>query len=152
MTDPGMMGDMMKRNMSMILPNIGMMTVINSFFSGFVIAKFPFHVTSRFRSMVQRGVEIDNLDCSYVTSLSMYFLCLFGLSGTFKLILGDGHEDDMAMMASQQNAAGMDLPKVYKQMLEELEFNADNYKWRVPPVEALLEEKQTGSSSSKKSD
>lgn len=132
MSDPSMMGDMMKNNMTMMIPNIGMMTLVSYFFSGFVIAKFPFSLWSRTRGMTQRGVDIDTLECSYVTSLSMYFLILFGLQGVLKLLLGDneGDETRMQMQMMQQPAnQPVDYGKVFKQMAEELEYEGDRYKW-----------------------
>jgi hypothetical protein len=88
MADPSNMVNMMKQNMSMMLPNVVMMGWISYFFSGFVLAKVPFTLTERFKSMLQRGVELQSLDVSYVSSLSWYFLVMFGLRGLFTLILG----------------------------------------------------------------
>lgn len=49
---------MMKNNMLMIVPNMVMLPWLSYFFSGFVIAKMPFPLTSRFRSMLQRGARL----------------------------------------------------------------------------------------------
>lgn len=149
MSDPSMMGDMMKNNMTMMIPNIGMMTVVSYFFSGFVIAKFPFSLSARTRGLTQRGVDIDNLECSYVTSLSMYFLILFGLQGILKLLLGDneGDETKMQMQMMQQPAnQPVDYSKVFKQLLEEMEFEADRYKWSLDDAtkRLLLKSPQAG--------
>ena len=133
MSDPSMMGDMMKQNMTMMLPNIAMMTVVSTFFSGFVIAKFPFALSSRFRAMVQRGIDMESLECSYVTSLSMYFLILFGLQGILKL-LGDNESEEsrmqMQMMGGNRNQP-VDYSKVFPAVAEELEYEADQYKWHL---------------------
>lgn len=41
--------------------------------------------------MLQRGIETQDMDVSWVSSLSWYFLNLFGLQSVFTLILGSGH-------------------------------------------------------------
>lgn len=107
MTDPAgmdaMMG-MMKGNMMMMIPQTLIMSWINAFFSGFVICmppaslgtrrvltavvKLPFPLTIRFKSMLQSGVMTRDLDVRWVSSLSWYFLNLFGLQSVFGFILG----------------------------------------------------------------
>ena len=92
MTDPaameGMMG-MMKGNMAMMIPQTLIMGWINAFFAGYVILKLPFPLTIRFKSMLQSGVNTRDLDVRWVSSLSWYFLCLFGLQPVFSFILGN---------------------------------------------------------------
>lgn len=92
MTDPaameGMMG-MMKGNMAMMIPQTLIMGWINAFFAGYVILKLPFPLTIRFKSMLQSGVMTRDLDVRWVSSLSWYFLCLFGLQPVFIFILGN---------------------------------------------------------------
>ena len=83
-----MLSDMLKNNLSMGLSTMLQFAWVSYFFSGFILAKVPFPLTQGFRSMLQRGVEIQNLDVKYVSSLSLYFLILFGLSGLQSLILG----------------------------------------------------------------
>jgi ER membrane protein complex subunit 3 len=91
MTDPaameGMMGAM-KGNMAMMIPQTLIMGWINAFFAGYVILKLPFPLTIRFKSMLQSGVMTRDLDVRWVSSLSWYFLCLFGLQPVFGFILG----------------------------------------------------------------
>lgn len=70
MSDPSMMMDMMKKNLNMIVPQMLSMFWVNFFFSGFVIAKIPFPLTQKFRGMLQRGVDLQSLDVTYVSSLS----------------------------------------------------------------------------------
>ena len=108
MMNPMGMVDMMKNNMTFMLPNMVMMGVIGFFFSGFVLVKVPFPLTARFKLMLQRGVDLTTLDVSYVSSLSWYFLVMFGLRGLFKLILGeDSAVLDEAKAAQMQMGMGM---------------------------------------------
>lgn len=104
MSDPaameGMMG-MMKGNMAMMIPQTLIMSWINAFFAGFVILKLPFPLTIRFKTMLQAGVMTRDLDVRWVSSLSWYFLCLFGLQSVFIFILGN---DNAASQVTQQMA------------------------------------------------
>ena len=111
---------MMKGNMTMMVPNIVMMGWISYFFSGFVLVKVPFMLTDGFKEMLQRGVMLSTLEVSYVSSLSWYFLVMFGMRGLFTLLLGEGMVmDDAAMMqqqmgmGSQQQDMQFDAAKAY---------------------------------------
>ncbi|RNF08942.1 uncharacterized protein Tco025E_07065 [Trypanosoma conorhini] len=143
MNDPSMMGEMMKNNILMMVPNMGMMMLVSYFFSGFVVAKFPFGLASRFRGMMQSGVDIINLDCNYVTSLSMYFLIMFGSNGILQLLLGaDADGGEQALMLSQMSGANpqqpVDYGKVFKSLAEELEFTQGCHKWAYENAPQLL--------------
>jgi ER membrane protein complex subunit 3 len=91
MSDPaamdGMMG-MMKGQMAMIIPQTLIMGWINAFFSGFVVLRMPFPLTPRFKQMLQSGVATRDLDVRWVSSISLYFICLFGLQSVFIYLLG----------------------------------------------------------------
>ena len=120
MSDPNMMTDMLKKNMGMIVPQIVTGAWVNFFFSGFVVAKVPFPLTQRFRVMLQRGIDLAALDVTYISSLSWYFMCLFGLSGTLNLVMGEKTFDDAARMTEQMaggmggGGMGVDMPNVMK--------------------------------------
>jgi hypothetical protein len=80
----GMMG-----NMAFMVQNMVMMQGIQHFFSGFILLKVPFALTTGFKQMFQRGLEgLSTLDTSYVSSVSWYFLVMFGLRGFFRLAIG----------------------------------------------------------------
>jgi len=92
--NPSAMTDMLKNNLSMAVSTMLQFAWISFFFSGFVLAKVPFSLTQKFKSMLQKGVEIQNLDVKYVSSLSLYFLILFGLNGLQNLILTSKEADE----------------------------------------------------------
>jgi hypothetical protein len=102
-TDPTVMVDMMKRNISGMAPQFIMGWVVNFFFSGFVMGKIPFALSPRFKPMLQRGIDLASLDVTYFTSLSYYILLLFGLRGAFSLIFREETLDDSEMMKRQMN-------------------------------------------------
>jgi len=94
MMNPSMMTDMLKNNLSMAVSTMLQFAWISFFFSGFVLAKVPFSLTQKFKMMMQKGVEIQNLDVKYVSSLSLYFLILFGLNGLQGLLLTSKEDDE----------------------------------------------------------
>jgi hypothetical protein len=111
--------------------------------------------------MLQRGIETPNMDVRWVSSLSWYFLNLFGLNGLFKLLLGsdnceypfhlnsstsyclaaadstkDMASNPMANLApSGPLAPGQDMHKMYLQEKDSLELAAASYKWAAAGVE-----------------
>ncbi|KAI4177970.1 MAG: hypothetical protein LQ343_000054 [Gyalolechia ehrenbergii] len=158
MTDPaameGMMG-MMKGNMAMMVPQTLIMGWINAFFAGYVISasiafrpkfyeawrilavvKLPFPLTLRFKSMLQSGVATRDLDVRWVSSLSWYFLNLFGLQSVFIFILGNENAaNQMTQQMSQMSPGagagmfqpGQDPDKVFQNEAENLEVLEHEY-------------------------
>ncbi|THV63917.1 transmembrane protein [Aureobasidium pullulans] len=130
MSDPaameGMMG-MMKGQVAMMVPQSLIMGWINAFFSGYVIMKLPFPLTPQFKSMLQSGVGTKDLDVRWVSSLSWYFLTLFGLQPVYNFILGS---NNAASQVTQQMAqaqmgvnpmGGQDPDKDFQNEAENLE-------------------------------
>jgi len=108
MGNPLAMVDMMKGNVSFMVPNIVMMTFCSYFFAGFVCLKVPFSLpSSRFKLMLQRGIDLSSLDVGYMSSLSWYFIVSFGLRGLYQLLLGQDVESDEARMMQMQMGMGM---------------------------------------------
>ena len=107
MQNPNQMMGMMKNNMSFMIPNMLKMAWISNFLSGFVLVKVPFPLTLRFKPMLQRGIGMDSLDVSYVSSLSWYFLVMFGMRGFLGLLIGDGNVDSAEQMMQAQMGVGV---------------------------------------------
>lgn len=81
---------MLQGNMAFMVQNMVMMQGIQHFFSGFILLKIPFSLTAGFKNMFQRGLaELPDLDPSYVSSVSWYFLVMYGLRSFFRLAVGD---------------------------------------------------------------
>uniref|UniRef100_H3A825 ER membrane protein complex subunit 3 n=1 Tax=Latimeria chalumnae TaxID=7897 RepID=H3A825_LATCH len=140
-SDPSMLTEMMKGNLTNVLPMILIGGWINWAFSGFVTTKVPFPLTLRFKPMLQRGIELVSLDASWVSSASWYFLNVFGLRSMYNLILGqDNAADQSRIMQDQMTGAAMAMPpdpnKAFKAEWEALEIV--DHQWALESVEEEL--------------
>ncbi|KAE8723098.1 SWIB complex BAF60b domain-containing protein, putative isoform 3 [Hibiscus syriacus] len=136
-SDPNMAMDMMKKNLSMIIPQTLTFAWVNFFFSGFVAAKIPFPLTQRFRSMLQNGIDLSTVDVSYVSSRSWYFLNLFGLRGLFSLILGEENAMDDTQRMMQMSGFGFDPSKSLGAEKDGLDIV--QHEWALPKFEHRAE-------------
>ncbi|KAK9448976.1 integral membrane protein DUF106-domain-containing protein [Limtongia smithiae] len=111
LTEPGgmdQMMDMVKGQMVMIIPQTVLMSWVNFFFSGFILMKLPFPLTIRFKSILQSGVATKDLDVRWVSSISWYFLNLFGLRSVYDILLGSNNSAGGGM-ADAMNSGGMGM-------------------------------------------
>ncbi|CAG0918115.1 unnamed protein product [Notodromas monacha] len=135
--DPNMMTEMLKGNVTNVLP---MLLLTNPWFS--FTAKVPFPLTLRFKPMLQRGIELLYLDASWVSSASWYFLNVFGLRSIYALVLGENHAADQARLMEEQMsgaaaAMGQQDPKAaFKAEWEALEIS--QHQWALKNVEQTL--------------
>lgn len=128
MSNPDMMMNMMKGNLTGFLPQIAMGMFVSHFFAGFIILRIPLPLSPSFRPMLQRGIELPGLDVSYLTSLSFYMLLLFGLRGVFMLVFREETIDDTQVYQQQMAAMGggpagmVDLKKAFEAEQKALEL------------------------------
>jgi len=138
MPDPSMMTEMLKGNVTNVLPMVVIGGWINWMFSGFVTTKVPFPLTLRFKPMLQRGIELVSLDAAWVSSASWYFLNVFGLRSIYALVLGENNAADQSrLMQDQMSGAAMSMPMdpkvAFKAEWEALEISS--HKWALADLE-----------------
>jgi len=132
--------------MVMMVPQMLIMGWISFFFEGFVLIKLPFPLTLGFKSMLQRGIETPDMDARWVSSLSWYFLNLFGLNGLFRILLGSENAADSSRdMAQSQFAMPTGQPQDYNKLFlaekDNLELAEGLYTWVGADVERRVLEK-----------
>eukprot|EP00918_Siedleckia_nematoides_P059406 GHVU01129543.1.p2 GENE.GHVU01129543.1~~GHVU01129543.1.p2 ORF type:complete len:257 (+),score=43.13 GHVU01129543.1:622-1392(+) len=155
-SDPSQMFGALKSQFAFLALNGGLGLIISFFFSGFLVAKAPFPLTYKFKSVLQRGVEVPGIDVTYVSSLSWYFFVLFGCSGIvaiFHNVVGREADSTDALatsamaqinpaMASTEGGVGLpggqgvDISKMYQKQREDLELAT--HEFALADVEARL--------------
>ncbi len=104
--DPMAMMGPMKGQFAFMAQNMILMQGIGYFFSGYVLVKVPVPLTNGFKMMFQRGLDLSTLETSYVSSVSWYFLVMFGLRAFFKLVIesNDGSGSGSGMQEEHRRA------------------------------------------------
>jgi len=148
--DPTQALSMMKSQFVFILSQGALAYWVSHLFSGFLVAKTPFPLTYKFKSTMQRGVDVDNLEPGYVSGLCWYFFIMVSMSGFMAFVQSLKHEsaqaadpganDPLMMMGQPPMGAGMpgmggpDMKKLYNTERESLE---------IFPYEFVLENVET---------
>ena len=108
--------------------------------------KLPFPLTPQFKQMLQAGVGTRDLDVRWVSSLSWYFLTLFGLQPVYNFILGSKNAANQMAQQMQQAQMGAnpmggaeDPEKIFRAEGENLEVI--DHKYILEGVEDRLLEK-----------
>ena len=99
MMNMGLMGDMIKKQVVNMLYYAITIVGCGYFFSGFILLKLPFGITQKFRSMLQQGLNIPNLDLNFVSAVSWCFMLVFGLNSIIAHFDG---KDDFSMLKEQE--------------------------------------------------
>lgn len=97
--------------------------------------KLPFAITPKFKQMLQAGVGTRDLDARWVSSISLYFICLYGLQAVFNYLLGsDNAANQIAQQQMGMGAAGApqmgpapDFSKLFAAEAENIEVINHDY-------------------------
>lgn len=135
MSDPSMMTNMMKKQLTGTAPHLLMGFLVNQFFAGFIMGKVPFTLSPRFRTMLQRGIDMSSLDVSYFTSLSFYVLLLFGLKGILSLIFSGDTIDESAVMRQSMAGTSPAFDAKNEFNAEKQRYDLVDHKWMVANAE-----------------
>lgn len=110
MPDPMAMMGPMKGQAVFMIQNMVMMQGIAYFFQGYVLLRVPFPLTMGFKMMFQRGLDLSTLETSYVSSVSWYFLVMFGLRAFFRLVIqGDSNGQSQEQIESMAIQSGLGI-------------------------------------------
>lgn len=132
LTDPSTneaLMNMVKGNVMNYIPQTIIMGWVNYFFAGFVVMKLPFPLTDGFKSMLQNGIATPDLNVRYVSSISWYFVNLFGLRPIYSLLMGLTEADAIVSQQQQQPAmpniggpGGAKVDKLFKGEAENIQI------------------------------
>jgi hypothetical protein len=102
--NPNMMFDMLKKSGVSGLYYVIIFVGVGFFFSGFILLKLPFGLTQKFRSMLQQGLNLPDVDVSYVSAISWCLLLIFGLNSIVQHF--DGGENFSMLKEQEQMMKG----------------------------------------------
>jgi hypothetical protein len=71
------------------------------------IVKLPFPLTIKFKSMLQAGVATRDMDPQWMSSISWYVLCIFGLQSVFQYLLGSDNGKHSKILSPRRMIADM---------------------------------------------
>merc|ERR1719401_291235 len=107
--DPMMAMGMMKNQMFFMISQGVLAYWVSHLFSGFLVAKTPFPLTFQFKSMMQRGVEVQSLEPGYVSSLCWYVFVMMSshsLVGVCTALFSKSSTDDEDPMLAMMGTMG----------------------------------------------
>lgn len=106
--NPNQMINMVKKTVLNYLYYIIIFVGGGYFFSGFILLKLPFGLTQKFRSMMQQGLNLPDVDVSYVSAISWCLILVFGIDTILQHFDG-GEAFSMMKQQEQMMTAQMDM-------------------------------------------
>ncbi len=83
-------------------PFFKFLSILNTILTQFIFFYF-FSMRSVIEMMFQRGLDLSTLDTSYVSSVSWYFLVMFGLRAFFRLAIGELNQETQESTITQHS-------------------------------------------------
>lgn len=134
MMDPSNMGNLMKGQFAGLINQmymIFMYSSIDHYFQGFVAAKLPFSVTKGFKAMFHAGIDLPNLELSFISSSSWFLLNFTGMNGVNEIILTPAPNRNVTeavhsqIMCTQQQMA--DTTAIFTSLKDSLAIHEPNW-------------------------
>lgn len=114
------MMDMAKGNLANYIPQTVIMWWVNRFFGGFILMKLPFPLTIKFKEMLQNGIMTSDLDVRWVSSISWYFISIFGLGPVYELLIESDEIVNLGIYPPQQQISNMPGGPTSEQIMKNL--------------------------------
>ena len=73
--------------------------------------RLPFPLTIKFKSMLQAGVATRDMDPQWMSSISWYVLCIFGLQSVFNYLLGSDNGKKLPNSSAPGYVANLRQPR-----------------------------------------
>lgn len=127
LTDSRYINELLKGNFLNVVTMLLVGGWITLMFSGFLTTKVPFPLTLTFQTMLQRGIELNNLEASWVSSASWYFLNVFCLRGMYGLVFEENAAEN------EKGIGRMDFGVMMKEEWEGLELI--EHEWALEDIE-----------------
>src|ERR1700735_5148503 len=105
------------------------------------LVRLPFPLTIKFKSMLQAGVATRDMDPQWMSSISWYVLCIFGLQSVFNYLLGsDNGKPYFDIFCSARSSNDPKLP---------VKWHSRWVKWALELEHKCLDQASTRTSSSR---
>ena len=102
--------DMMKGQLMNMVLGMGPLMWVNYALTGFLLVKLPFPLAARFKSMTQQGIVLPELDPSYVSSMSFFFIAQSAIPRILMLFNRRAASPEMAEQEAKMSQIAMGMP------------------------------------------
>ena len=112
---------------------------LNHFFTNYVIMRLPFPLTLKFKEVVQNGIPTRDLDTSYTTTISWYFILMYGLDAFYNVFF---HQKTIDISALNMLKMQVDMNNQFNTLNDQQLVQQCEYLERTLNDELLYDHKQ----------